>query len=73
MLVFFIEIEKNIHYIEEKLKYNLVFFLQTSKHEDQLNKQLQLLRDQFNLRKSNISEQCSTLEVLREEVKKLFF
>lgn len=38
-----------------------------------MNQQIKTLRDQFMVRKSNMTDQVSTLEVLRDEVSKALF
>lgn len=38
------------------------------KNEEQLSIQLQAMRDQFSLRKTNLQDQVGHLELMREEV-----
>ena len=40
------------------------------KNEEQLTAQLQMLRDQFSLRKTSLQDHVGHLELMREEVSK---
>lgn len=46
----------------------LYVLFQAARAEEQLQAQLQTLREQFNVRRSNLHDHVSQLEGLREEV-----
>ncbi|CAL4059560.1 unnamed protein product, partial [Meganyctiphanes norvegica] len=54
--------------LKPSLYVSIFYIAKSSKREQQLDAQVQLLRDQFQLRKSNMTDQVSTFEMLREEI-----
>lgn len=54
--------------LPSRLSFCIIFYLQAARAEEQLQAQLQTLREQFNVRRSNLHDHVSQLEGLREEV-----